>query len=135
MDVKVAVGPNIGAPFTDKVGEKELTVSLLTQETQARLEDLLIARRRALLQKDKKFMTDPEYAAVYNDFHDRIVAGHYAFGGKLMDEWLKSFPGMAAMLEATTGVPEKEWGVILQGPHQDDLGRIIARIWADSFPN
>lgn len=135
MDVKAAVGPNIGAPFTDKLGEKDITVELLTQVNQAKLEDLLIARRRMLLTKDKKFMTDPEYAAVYNDFHDRIVAGHYSFGAKLMDEWLKSFPGMAAMLEACTGIPEREWLPKLQGSDQDDVARIIARIWADSFPN
>ena len=135
MDVKPAVGPNIGAPFTDKVGELDITVQLLDQNNQGRLEDLLIARRRQLLQKDKKFMTDPEYAAVYNDFHDRIVAGHYAFGGKLMDEWLKSFPGMAAMLEACTGISERDWLPKLQGQFQDDLSRVIARIWADSFPN
>lgn len=135
MEAKAAVGPNLGLPFTENVAGEEVTVTLLHQANQGVLEDKLISARRSLLQKEKAFMSDGEYGAVYNDFHDRIVAGHYSFGAELMEAWLKTFPGMAVLLEVCTGKPKEFWKPLLQGKAQEECARIIARVWADSFPN
>lgn len=138
MEVKGSVGPNLGLPFTEVFQGKDLKVSLLDQARQAALEDKLISKRRAMILQEKMLLSDGEFGAIYSSFSNEVLTSQFSFGTELMGKWLKTYPGMAGVLEVCTGLDAGLWLSILKDPnHEDHLAAttILSRIWADSFPN
>lgn len=138
MDVKGSVGANLGLPFTDTFQGKEITVALLDQQRQAQLEDKLVSKRRAMILQEKMLLSDGEFGAIYSAFSNEVLTSQFSFGTELMGKWLKTFQGMAGVLEVCTGIGSDVWLPILKTPtHADHIAAstILSRIWADSFPN
>jgi len=138
MDVKASVGPNLGLPFTEVFQGKDITVALLDQAKQAQLEDKLISKRRAMILQEKMLLSDGEFGAIYSTFSNEVLTSQFSFGTELMGKWLKTFPGMAAVLEVCTGIEAAIWLSALKNPSSPDhleASTILSRIWADSFPN
>lgn len=137
MTVKDSVGANVGGPFTVELGGETISFKLLDQDAQAALEDALVSKKRAMLLRDKQFQTASEYAALYNDFTDRVTTGHYCFTSELMDSWLKSVDGAWTMLSLLSGKPYEFFkNLSFADPTaRDEIAAIVGRVWKDSFPN
>jgi hypothetical protein len=131
--VRANIGNAAGAmPF--KIGDREISYTLIDQDTKAKLEGVLAARARNILKKDKDFMSDEEYGIAYGVYHDRALTGFYTFGSKAFKEWFKTEDGIANVLNVCTGVPVKDWGKILQ-EHPEEVAELIGLIMDISFPN
>ena len=125
---------NAAGPQPFKIGSREFTYRLIDQETKAKLEGILAGKARAVLKKDKDFMSDEEYSIAYGAYHDRVITGAYTFGSKLFKDWFKTQDGVSNVLQVCTGIHADEWPDILQN-YPEEVAELIGQIMDISFPN
>ena len=134
MDISANVGTNLGAPIRWTIAGKERDFSLVTQLVKAQVEQVLMNTARNHIKKDKDFMTDDEYGIAYGVFHERIVAGQYAFGSKIFRDWITTPKGMLILVGILCGDQETDWETMAF----DDMlnvTQLVAAVMQASFPN
>jgi len=123
---------SLATPHTFTHKDKTYTVSLITQEIQAKFEQLQFARACEAAKKLRVCMDKDEYHDHLQSLNENYISGHYSMKSQHGIEFAQSNTGMISLCSLLWGCDEQEMTNLLIAC-KDEIAALLDLVVKESF--